>query len=179
VLLVAFAGCKPARAALVLTAHVDLKSPSRSSPFDPPKHLNDAPMVPFKPTIIAVNRVVLASNSQPLPSNPHRARGHRHTFPNRGFLPWRLSAAGRRSSSNRRARPASETLHKNRQTVTDALTLDTVVTLQRHDQSKSPKNHQLCRSNSHTYPLSAYLPLESGLHRRQGGVARTITVCRQ
>ncbi len=34
------------------------------------------------------------------------------TSPNRGFLPWRLSDAGRLNSWHRRARPASETLHR-------------------------------------------------------------------
>jgi hypothetical protein len=35
------------------------------------------------------------------------------TRPNRGFVPWRFSYAGRQSLRHRPTRPASENLHKN------------------------------------------------------------------
>lgn len=42
------------------------------------------------------------------------SKPRRHTFPHRGFLPWRLSDAGLRSSRHHHQRPASETLHRSR-----------------------------------------------------------------
>jgi hypothetical protein len=42
-------------------------------------------------------RNLLPSRRQPS-SRDRSSRRHRHTFPNRGFLPWRLSDAGRQSA---------------------------------------------------------------------------------
>ena len=108
------AGPRPATMTLAPTSRrcikhtLDRYLPLRSSTT---KQRNSADPAPQIIARIASGPVSPDSSRAQISIAPAR---HRPTFPDRGFLPWRLSDAGRRCTWHRRVRPASETLHNNR-----------------------------------------------------------------
>ena len=108
------AGPRPATMTLAPTSRrcikhtLDRYLPLRSSTT---KQRNSADPTPQIIARIASRPVSPDSSRAQISIAPAR---HRPTFPDRGFLPWRLSDAGRRCTWHRRVRPASETLHKSR-----------------------------------------------------------------
>ena len=106
------AGPRPATMTLAPTSRrcikhtLDRYLPLRSSTT---KQRNSADPTPQIIARIASRPVSPDSSRAQISIAPAR---HRPTFPDRGFLPWRLSDAGRRCTWHRRVRPASETLHK-------------------------------------------------------------------
>ena len=107
------AGPRPATMTLAPTSRrcikhtLDRYLPLRSSTT---KQRNSADPTPQIIARIASRPVSPDSSRAQISIAPAR---HRPTFPDRGFLPWRLSDAGRRCTWHRRVRPASETLHRN------------------------------------------------------------------
>ena len=107
------AGPRPATMTLAPTSRrcikhtLDRYLPLRSSTT---KQRNSADPTPQIIARIASRPVSPDSSRAQISIAPAR---HRPTFPDRGFLPWRLSDAGRRCTWHRRVRPASETLHIN------------------------------------------------------------------
>jgi len=107
------AGPRPATMTLAPTSRRGIKHtldrylPLRSSTT---KQRNSADPTPQIIARIASGPVSPDSSRAQISIAPAR---HRPTFPDRGFLPWRLSDAGRRCTWHRRVRPASETLHRN------------------------------------------------------------------
>ena len=105
------AGPRPATMTLAPTSRrcikhtLDRYLPLRSSTT---KQRNSADPTPQIIARIASGPVSPDSSRAQISIAPAR---HRPTFPDRGFLPWRLSDAGRRCTWHRRVRPASETLH--------------------------------------------------------------------
>ena len=105
------AGPRPATMTLAPTSRrcikhtLDRYLPLRSSTT---KQRNSADPTPQIIARIASRPVSPDSSRAQISIAPAR---HRPTFPDRGFLPWRLSDAGRRCTWHRRVRPASETLH--------------------------------------------------------------------
>ena len=105
------AGPRPATMTLAPTSRrcikhtLDRYLPLRSSTT---KQRNSADPAPQIIARIASGPVSPDSSRAQISIAPAR---HRPTFPDRGFLPWRLSDAGRRCTWHRRVRPASETLH--------------------------------------------------------------------
>ena len=94
-LLVAFAGSRPATAALAQISSHRRQSPANLTAFDA-----DPPLISRSRFTVAPTRsIALALRSPPHPrrSNPHSARAHRPRLPHRGFLPWRFSDAGPRA----------------------------------------------------------------------------------
>ena len=108
------AGPRPATMTLAPTSRrcikhtLDRYLPLRSSTT---KQRNSADPTPQIIARIASGPVSPDSSRAQISIAPAR---HRPTFPDRGFLPWRLSDAGRRCTWHRRVRPASETLHTQR-----------------------------------------------------------------
>ena len=108
------AGPRPATMTLAPTSRrcikhtLDRYLPLRSSTT---KQRNSADPTPQIIARIASRPVSPDSSRAQISIAPAR---HRPTFPDRGFLPWRLSDAGRRCTWHRRVRPASETLHRSR-----------------------------------------------------------------
>ena len=106
------AGPRPATMTLAPTSRrcikhtLDRYLPLRSSTT---KQRNSADPTPQIIARIASRPVSPDSSRAQISIAPAR---HRPTFPDRGFLPWRLSDAGRRCTWHRRVRPASETLHR-------------------------------------------------------------------
>jgi hypothetical protein len=75
------------------------------------KESRSSPATSSTPARNPLDRVLSTQAHHPRRSNPHSARGTHHTFPHRGFFPWRLSDTGRPGVRHRRQWPASETLH--------------------------------------------------------------------
>ena len=121
------AGPRPATMTLAPTSRrcikhtLDRYLPLRSSTT---KQRNSADPTPQIIARIASRPVSPDSSRAQISIAPAR---HRPTFPDRGFLPWRLSDAGRRCTWHRRVRPASETLHTRRHRPAHSITSSAVL----------------------------------------------------
>jgi hypothetical protein len=107
------AGFRPATAPLTQTPNRHLYSHIDLQPVVMSKIAKPRCIYPATPSTIPPDRAAFTKMPHPPRSNLHSSSPlHRRTCPShRGFLPWRLSDAGRQSMSCRRQRPASETLH--------------------------------------------------------------------
>src|SRR6184192_1611258 len=98
-MLICLAAPRPATAELVQIRNADLNLIDLARSTHPPT----TAAIRSRTSISPLDRLASTHMPSPRRSNPHSARGTRHTFPSRGFLPWRFSDAGPHSPRHRQS----------------------------------------------------------------------------